>query len=539
MNITENPFNLLNASVRDDKSTLIDLAEDYSLVNDDDLGGKYVNDLTSPRRRLSIEISWLLGISENVIKNLINNIDDVEFIISSNGFNALSRANLLASSIERLSKIDKELSIKLITELSKMSESIFSDEIKVLINQERKYSSLLMVESLEDIESELENRKKYYKKASINLLDCFSSSEIVEIITKIIVTETNNGSKYCGELIQEVIGYYELKAQQFLKEEEGNIDILLSTIDDNLKDGLSESVMSIYIEELINVLKNWDLIAQPIQILYMSKGLKHEMSNNLAYKIRNLSLKLFNEYDYVKLTQRLGYTLQQVFEEDFEFKEKADQDLSDINDILHDRELSEEDREKFSKAITYEVEIGMAFKNRFTITPDIIEWKNTITKITDIQYIRWGALSSNSGTEYFIAFGHKDLTQEIKLRKKTIFSEIIDRLMKTAGIHILAKYMEAFKNDENISIGGVIVNDYGVQLRKSKMFSKDESEFVAWHNVEVFSRNGNFVINKIGNRKMNCALPYLNVNNVHILEAIIRMKFKKPGVRLSDALISN
>ncbi|MBE3909639.1 hypothetical protein HJ153_15910 [Vibrio parahaemolyticus] len=108
MNIIDNPFNLLKASIRDNKSTLVDLAEDYSLINNDDLGSKYFNELTSPRRRLRIEVSWLLGVTDTIIKDLVNNIFDINFILKSTNLNPLSKANLLASSIEKQSSIDKK-----------------------------------------------------------------------------------------------------------------------------------------------------------------------------------------------------------------------------------------------------------------------------------------------------------------------------------------------------------------------------------------------------------------------------------------------
>ncbi|MDT3848343.1 MAG: hypothetical protein RPT12_15605 [Vibrio anguillarum] len=539
MNIIDNPFNLLKASIRDNKPTLVDLAEDYSLINNDDLGSKYFNELTSPRRRLRIEVSWLLGVTDTIIKDLVNNIFDINFILKSTNLNPLSKANLLASSIEKQSSIDKKIAIELLHELSQTSEIIYADETQVLINQERKRSNFLMVESLEDIEQELEVRKKYYKDSLIGLLDTLSSNDIVEVVTEATLLETNNGKKHCSNLIKEIVGYYELKAQHFLKEEEKNIDTILSIIDDSLKSSTPQGSISVYVEELIRVLRNWDLVAQPIQILYMSQGLKHEMSNNLAYKVRNLSLKLFNEYDYVKLTQRLTHVLQEIFEEDFEFKERSEKDLSDIDDILHDRELAEESSKKFSEEITYQVDIGFAFKNRFYINPEIIEWKGTVIKIADIQYIRWGAISRSSSTEYHISFGNKRNMEEITIRKQSTFSDIVDRLWKTAGVNLLFSFMAALRNDENISIGGVVINDYGIQLEKSNLFSKNEQEFLGWNDIEIYSNNGNFIINKIGDRKMNCTLSYLSVNNVHILESMIRMKFKKPGARLSDALMSD
>lgn len=539
MNITDNPLHLLKASIRDNKSTLVDLSEDYSLLNDDDLGNKYVNELTSPRRRLSIEVAWLLGVGDVLIRDFIEHINDVKFTLKVVNLNSLSKANLLASSIEKQKQIGKEQAINLVIELSKASEGIHSDEVQALINQERSHSRFLAVESLEDIESEIEIRNKYYKDTLINLIDNLPSIDLVEVITRVAELDTDNGHKHCSNLIKEIISYYELKAQQFLIKEEDNIDTVLAIIDSDLHDGVSDQLLSIHVDELIRIVRNWDLIAQPIQILFMSQGLPHERSSNLAHKIRDLNLRLFNEHNHVELTQKLTNELKDIFAEDFEFKERAEKDLSDIEGILEDRLLAEENDKKFAEEITYQVEIGIAFKDKFYINPEIVEWKGKVMNLSDITRLRWGAISSNTGTEYHVTFGSEKRTEEIVTRKKSVFSNIIDRLWKTAGINLLFQYMAILRNDENVAIGGTIINDHGILLEKSHLFSKNEQDFLSWGDIEIYNSNGNFIISKIGDRKMNCVLSYLDVDNVHVLESMIRMKFKTSGSRLSDAVMSN
>lgn len=539
MNITDNPLHLLKASIRDNKSTLIDLSEDYSLINDDELGNKYVNELTSPRRRLSIEVAWLLGVGDVLIKDLIEHINDIQFTSNVANLNPLSKANLLASSVEKQKQVSKELVISLVIELSKASKEIQSDEVQALINQERNYSRFLVVESLDDIESEIEIRNKYYKDTLINLIDKLPSIELVEVITRVAELDTDNGHKHCSNLIKEIISYYELKVQHFLIKEEDNIDTVLTIIDSDLNNGVSDQLLSIHVDELIRIVRNWDLIAQPIQLLFMSQGLPHERSSNLAHKIRNLNLILFNEHNHVELTQKLTNNLKDIFSEDFEFKERAEKDLSDIEGILEDRLLSEENDKKFAEEIIYQVEIGIAFKDKFYINPEIVEWKGRVMNLSDITRLRWGAISSNTGTEYHVTFGSEKRTEEIVTRKKSVFSNIIDRLWKTAGIDLLFQYMAILRNDENLSIGATIINDHGIILEKSHLFSKNEQDFLSWADIEIYNSNGNFIISKIGDRKMNCVLSYLDVDNVHVLESMIRMKFKMPGERLSDAVMSN
>lgn len=539
MNLKDNPLYLLKASIRDDKSTLMNLFEDYSLLNDNDQASKYINELTSPRGRLSIEASWLLGINGGLIKDFIYRLGDIEFVLNSESLNALSKANLLASSIELSNDLNKEKIIDVTIALSHLTEDIQADEVQILINQERKHSRFPPVESLSSIELEIENRNSFYKKVIINLIDNILSKEIVEVVTTVVELDTNNGNKHCSTLVKEVISYYEIKVQDFLTKEEDNIDKVLSIISTDLDNSVSEKILSTHIDEMIRIVRNWDFVAQPIQLLCMSQGLSHDKSNNLAYKIRDLSISLFNKYNNVELTKKLNNELKNVFAEDYEIKEKIEKDLYDIDEILEDRQLAKENNNKFAEEITYQVEIGVVFRDKFYINPEIIEWKHRVLKISDVKKLKWGAVSNNSGTEYRISFSSNNKEEKIITRRKSIFSNIIDRLWKTAGLNILFQYLSILESGENIVIGGVVISDHGLILEKYSLLSNNKKEFVTWDNVELYSINGNLYISKIGDGKMNCVLSYLDIDNVHILESMIRILFKTSCSRLSDAIVSN
>ena len=57
----QNAFQLLGATVRDDRRRIVELAEEKSLELDHEACQKARSDLTSPRTRLSVEMGWLPG----------------------------------------------------------------------------------------------------------------------------------------------------------------------------------------------------------------------------------------------------------------------------------------------------------------------------------------------------------------------------------------------------------------------------------------------------------------------------------------------
>ena len=56
MDLLNNPFRILGASLRDNRQKILELADDMSLVNDADLCMEARAELTNPRKRLKAEM---------------------------------------------------------------------------------------------------------------------------------------------------------------------------------------------------------------------------------------------------------------------------------------------------------------------------------------------------------------------------------------------------------------------------------------------------------------------------------------------------
>jgi hypothetical protein len=65
----------------------------------------------------------------------------------------------------------------------------------------------------------------------------------------------------------------------------------------------------------MSVARNWDKIAQPIQLSSKARGIDHEASRDLAYEIRSLAIDLFNKHDMLAQSQRLTGLIQELFSE--------------------------------------------------------------------------------------------------------------------------------------------------------------------------------------------------------------------------------
>jgi hypothetical protein len=83
-----------------------------------------------------------------------------------------------------------------------------------------------------------------------------------------------------------------------------------------------------------------------------------------------------------------------------------------------------------------------------------------------------------------------------------------------------------------------LIDDEGVVLIKHKFIGEDERIYCNWCQTHVWSADGSFFIGAQDDKKTFVVLSYIYEPNVHVLEHVIRMGFKKGVRKLSDILQS-
>jgi len=86
--------------------------------------------------------------------------------------------------------------------------------------------------------------------------------------------------------------------------------------------------------------KNWDTVAQPIQVSTKSRGLDHDASHRVAGLVRGLAIHMFNEHGKLDFSQQLTNMLQEVFAEVGEVAERTAEDADALGEIAERRKLS-------------------------------------------------------------------------------------------------------------------------------------------------------------------------------------------------------
>ena len=336
-----NPFFLLGATTRDDRRRIVELADEKSLELDHEACQKARSDLTRPRTRLGAEMSWLPGVSPKKAAQLVGQLfQNPMFIRMESGLPSLAHANLMAAAFKVVgTKDDPEDLSSFIQEMAYLVDEIAVDDIIRDINEDRLIAGFSEVLSKEPVETELIERKRYFKNAIKDALNQLPPKSLVETMTLAVDSITAGGEDSAPELIDDLVDSYEVEIQDFLQKEAGNVRKLIKNIRDSAPSG--EAVLKPLIDKLDKVIANWISVAHPIHLSMKSRGMVHDQSRDMGFEIRELAVDLFNEHEAIKEAQQLTDLLRTNFSQCPELTVRVEDDANKLAEIANKRNFAE------------------------------------------------------------------------------------------------------------------------------------------------------------------------------------------------------
>lgn len=567
MKLLDNPFFILDVTMCDDRRRIMDMAEEKSLTSDETVVRDATAVLTHPRRRLEAEIAWLPGLDPKRTAEVVSILrrpasSDIEAALllrrlfdqlvrerksteirDLNNPTSLARANLLADGFPRLVEgMPKHDVAKWIVELAETHHEIEEDaeiqQMITLLNRDRAMAGFPALSDLEHVRNELKARRQYYRQVIEGALDTLPSLSLVEIVTMVVDEATENGSRHAPIMIDDLVDRFEVRAKaEFFEKQHEIIEFLLNRVLEAAKRKGNNEYMDHLITKLEDVVKRWDEVAQPIQVSARSRRIRHNLSHEVAKKIRDIGLELNNEYGLFDLSKRLTTLQQEVFAEVDEIVERSNEDASVLDEIAE----TEAFLSSWNEEITYEAEVGRMFKQKLRISPEGVQWKGEKISLEEIIRVRWGGTRHSingipTGTTYKIFVGGESGGITIELRKYHIYSEFIGRLWKAVGLRLLIKMLKGLRDGRRYRFGTAVLTDYGVELERRKLFSANERVSCKWTDLAIGNNPGTFCIYKRDEKKVSVELSYQDMDNVHILEKAMRTFWKNASPRLSDLL---
>lgn len=535
-----NPFAILGASTRDRKTRLYELAEDAALHGDPELAVEARNMISNPRTRLQAEVAWYPGLSPRRVAITLEQLRNGS-IPSFDGMNALCRANFACEAlVVYAAKNELEFGIE---ELAAHAEEVSPQDILIVINEDRHAAGFPVTSDTARVEAELSDRIKHYERKATALLNELPSVEMVAIYERLITASTYHGVVEGHRLIQAMIDAYSLKAGRFLTEQMEHISGLIEAATTASDKHEPEQQLNLRINEIVGKLKTWDSVAQPIQVAYKSRGLKHEESRELASRTRNLGIHLFNQHDYLDEAKRLSEALKELFAEDAIFSERVNEDIEALTDI--ERSRAERDAEdaaeaaEFEQSISYETEFGLLFKDKFRISPVGFDYQGVVTPLDNITGVCWGATrkSANgisSGMEYYFSYGTPQSATTLKPSAKQ-YDEIVQRAWRAACIPILLRWIDNWTKGGTVLVAGYEVSDNGIVLRRSRFLKDDEKKFFPWSGSGLRKRahNGELSLSVAKEPKFRAVMSFRDAWNVHIFNFALDRIWRSEAGQLS------
>jgi hypothetical protein len=540
--VHQSPFEILGVTTRDDRRRIVELAEEKSLELEHDVCQKARSDLTNPRIRLSVEIAWLAGVSPRRASQLLENLlNEPMAVRDESGLPTLAHLNLLAAAFELVdAQHNADNLAEFIQEVALLAEDLDAEEVLRDINEDRVVSGFPEVRALDQIETELVERKRHYRNTIRAALNRLSPTTLIQVMTDAVDESTECGEVHASELIDELVDSYEVETQGVLQKEAEGIQKLIKSIRDSADSG--EAAVKPYVDRLDSVVRNWDMIAQPIQLSAKARGIDHEASCELAYEIRSLAIDLFNNHSMLTQSQRITSLLQELFAELPEVSERVGEDANALEEIFHNHKQAEARRDEWAREITYRVKVGLVFKDNLSISPEGVSWNNYQYPLSSITRVRWGGIRHSvngipSGVSYTIAFGDRSSEAVVQLKNENIYSTFLEKLHRAVCSRLLTEMLEQLKNGRSLCFGDALLHDDGITLVKHKFFGADERVRCTWDKVHVWSADGAFRIESRDDKKAYTSISYIDGENTHILDLAIHMAFTVAGLRRLSELL--
>ena len=541
MKLVENPFFVLQASTRDRKSRLIELADEAALHGDQDDASSAKNVLSNPRTRLAAEVAWFPGLSPGRVDRALEQIK-AGAAPAFEGMPALCQTNLMVEALETYARQGVQRLREGIEALSAQVERLDVESILLAINEDRQAAGIPTLTDPTLVETELAARIRHFERVATSYLEELPTQEMVATYEGLISDSTFDGEEEGERLINLLLDSYELKASAFLNGEAESIGEMIDATIKASDSHANERQIRARVVEIIEALTAWDKVAQPIQVARMSSGLNHDESHNLARRSRSLAIHLFNNHDYLEDAKLLSDALAELFAEVASITDQIQSDVEALDDIATERATSSQrqaqEQADFAREITYETAFGTIFKDKFRISPEGIDYKGRVYALEAITGVRWGAVRKSvngipTGTEYHVGYGSSTWSESIQPNERQ-YGEIIQRLWRAAGVPILLNWMEDWGKGRPVKIDGVDVTDEGLFLLKDRFFKEAERRFFPWGDLTKSSSNGFLTFYGISDKGFKKSFSFKDGWNIHVFDFAIDKIWEGKAAKLSE-----
>lgn len=310
--------------------------------------------LMNPRKRIEAEIAWLpaktreqaMIICESVESSeasigVSESLRQVEDFLGEDELIPIAKCNVLAAGFRCLTRYSPDAIARWTLEIACAYKDIYIEQVSTVINADREEADVPIANQSDIGEALCERQARYYRQVITSAMDTLSVTERAEAMTRIVVSAIADDIQL-PQLIATLGASYERDAEvrESLREHDTKVQQLVGQLQLAADANCPDSELEPLVTQLIQEVKDWDVIAQPIQLINTSQGASHDESEILARRVENLVEHLFDPCDKLNLCLQLIRALQEVFAEVHEIANRLSRRMSRLNETAQERERS-------------------------------------------------------------------------------------------------------------------------------------------------------------------------------------------------------
>lgn len=525
--LLQNPFFLLQVSIKDNRQEIIKRSGSLLLEVDEDEVAKASTQITILKNRLACELGWFLDLDLSASSFIKEIFEKRDFLFKIDHLLEISQINILEFALkdDNLNLCANEFE-QICSSLIFLYENLNLEELKDKINENREVSKFSFIESVGEIEREIEIKKRNCISLILRRFDKFTLVKRIKIMTIIVENETNYAQFQASFMVDDLVDDYKHSVLNLLEDGFKSIKSLIERIID-IK--IEHNDIDRVIDRLVIKIKKWNKLARPIQISSKARGISDNLSIELANTIRVAAIEIYNRYNNTEFFEKVSTLLKELFGEFPEILYQVDEDIKSLNQI----ELKKAQDREFFDSLNYSISVGMLDKDIFNISIGGVSWQGKHYLLDNITLMKWGVYKDQfSGILYSITFGNQSDISIIRTKRSEVYEEIIERFWKMVGMNILSKMLKSFTNGNFLEIENIRIYD-------EKVVFIPENRSFYWYEIDFYTQDGNFILEAKLDKKFKAALSYQNLYNVYFIETAVKSMYRINGAnRLSDVLKS-
>ena len=229
--------------------------------------------------------------------------------------------------------------------ISRLFEAIDTKSVLHMINDCRSEAGFPEVQTVQEIETALVELRTEIRQALTRHLQKTPEDRYTQIVT--LLSESYSGNqRYKGQaVLEDVISEYQIYIDDPLHQLGQNITKTAKFI----LMGATKIDVNKAVSDLVEKLYAWDKMAQPLQLGALTKGSTHEESREMLLALRELAIKLHNDYGMSNESLAITKATQEVFKELPEFADLLDNDNKTLTRLIEEDEKRNPPEPELSK----------------------------------------------------------------------------------------------------------------------------------------------------------------------------------------------